>query len=686
MIRYRCAKCRALLESPSSLAGQHEECPLCGTKNVVPHSGEPGPGLWFAFGGLVGLAVLALATVVVWQTTRHSQRPESQARLVHPEEPLAPPTARTVNKDQETISPELVDGRDDMEAKKTSVSEARRPPAPLPRRTTGASDTVPRPIPTLRRQSRSGRLTVEEVNKRIVEQLFQATGERDVPRRQSFSATDWPDGKTLVRVLQDNVPILGAPNLNAPKLDVLGVARQGEIFALVNQKRMLSLVNPLSSVPDQSGVWYNVAQLEGKQGWIFAHPQGHRGSPIAIAVRNGKLVHPKDEIAQPGKTSTEAMDNAHAAGAKAGYNDGLRDGDAAGFEDAFKPAYDASFNETLTKLCDSGNYRRIPFYTFLAMASGFLLGFGIQYVVTFTLRKCRFLPDIDPILLGSHGTEYDLSALALPPVNHKHNGAVNDHKFMLLFFAVALLLFIGCRDQEKEVWEKGYEANYKAGTETGREGGEARGSKIGTEKGAAAAKEAAQNGRTWQLYKTLAIGWLTFGALAGLLAQYIVLLACRLSGRLQELFQALASQEAMGRTLRVALGSSSLSVYQHLTVAFVPAMKNSESYSIFEQLQRLRAKLMELVATEQLYAANIQAVENTLAQALEAASTVESFGKVGWGRLLALARAELAKVVSQAQAQANRGIRQDPHAQERALIQPHRKPASEGRSRRGRKE
>ena len=151
-------------------------------------------------------------------------------------------------------------------------------PAPASHRGSGVGNP---PVASLSHVARFGRLTVEEWNRLIVDRLFHYTGSRDVPRRKSTSPTDWPDAKGFVRVQQNNVPILGAPDLVAPSLNIFGVSSMGEMFALVDQKRVVALMNPLSNTPDQSGLWYKVQMLDGKQGWIFAEPQDHQGSPIA---------------------------------------------------------------------------------------------------------------------------------------------------------------------------------------------------------------------------------------------------------------------------------------------------------------------------------------------------------------------------------------------------------------------
>ncbi|MFZ4398315.1 MAG: hypothetical protein ACOYOU_22090, partial [Kiritimatiellia bacterium] len=167
------------------------------------------------------------------------------------------------------------------------------PPASMPRHRTGVASTT---RATTAQRPMFGPMTVESANQLIVEQLFQQTGNRDVSRRYSTSATDWPEATKVVRVEQDGVPILGAPDMASPRLDITGVASAGELCAFVDQKqRGAVLMNPLGNTPDQSGLWYQVRLLDGKQGWIFAEPQDHQGHPIArlFTVQNGGLVDPR---------------------------------------------------------------------------------------------------------------------------------------------------------------------------------------------------------------------------------------------------------------------------------------------------------------------------------------------------------------------------------------------------------
>ena len=61
MINYSCPNCGTLLASPSSLAGQYDECPVCRSKNVVPFSKSK--HLWWVTGVSVALVVGIIACI-----------------------------------------------------------------------------------------------------------------------------------------------------------------------------------------------------------------------------------------------------------------------------------------------------------------------------------------------------------------------------------------------------------------------------------------------------------------------------------------------------------------------------------------------------------------------------------------------------------------------------------------------
>ncbi len=133
-----------------------------------------------------------------------------------------------------------------------------------------------------------GRTTIDEANARIVDALVQQTGSRDVPRQRSRSPLDWPESSHLIRVQQDDVPILGVPDYTVPTLELVGVASKGEHLALVDWTAVQTRPNLLSRAPDHRGIWYKVRLLEGSEGWILARPYGRQGQPIAssLATRN----------------------------------------------------------------------------------------------------------------------------------------------------------------------------------------------------------------------------------------------------------------------------------------------------------------------------------------------------------------------------------------------------------------
>jgi tetratricopeptide (TPR) repeat protein len=75
MIKYSCPKCHAQLESPSSLGGKYDECPLCRSKNVVLSPRKSKRKLWWVCGGLAGVVLLACAGVLLWQAKKPSPTP-----------------------------------------------------------------------------------------------------------------------------------------------------------------------------------------------------------------------------------------------------------------------------------------------------------------------------------------------------------------------------------------------------------------------------------------------------------------------------------------------------------------------------------------------------------------------------------------------------------------------------------
>lgn len=75
MIYYDCPSCGAVLDAPSSLAGQRDDCPGCGAILVVPASGE----------GAAGPAAVATGPA------KHTAKPLAETTAEPTAEPLADP-------------------------------------------------------------------------------------------------------------------------------------------------------------------------------------------------------------------------------------------------------------------------------------------------------------------------------------------------------------------------------------------------------------------------------------------------------------------------------------------------------------------------------------------------------------------------------------------------------------------
>lgn len=137
------------------------------------------------------------------------------------------------------------------------------------------------------------------------------------------------------------------------------------------------------------------------------HDRSTQAGAGALALLLGLLLLCAMSACTPRNAVQEARDRGASDGRRDGHSDGEAEGHAATFEDA----EDAAYAETLNGLYASDNYRRVRGYTAGVLGVSFLLGFGLQYVALYLLRRNELLFDIDRIILRREATAVDLGGL-----------------------------------------------------------------------------------------------------------------------------------------------------------------------------------------------------------------------------------------------------------------------------------
>ena len=130
MIQYKCPKCGATLESPSSMASQQDKCPLCGQVCVVPQAKNRLPLILGASGAGAAVVVLAVAVAWLWPSADEPKE-SSQAGDAAGEKVLAkaPPEKKLVA-DEPKESPEArKTGGEKVLAKAPPGTELPTPPS-----------------------------------------------------------------------------------------------------------------------------------------------------------------------------------------------------------------------------------------------------------------------------------------------------------------------------------------------------------------------------------------------------------------------------------------------------------------------------------------------------------------------------------------------------------------------------
>jgi len=137
--------------------------------------------------------------------------------------------------------------------------------------------------------------SAEEGMGRISASLFRHASPDEINRRVSYRPEDWPAQVTrLVKIEKDGLTILGRPDLTADRLDVIGVTKGDEILQFIDQSKIVSFDNPLSSGPGNSGLWYKVRTLKGDEGWILVQPD-NQGSISATLLLSRNIPTPQSK-------------------------------------------------------------------------------------------------------------------------------------------------------------------------------------------------------------------------------------------------------------------------------------------------------------------------------------------------------------------------------------------------------
>jgi hypothetical protein len=116
---------------------------------------------------------------------------------------------------------------------------------------------------------------LEAYKRRYPDQAAQSIGFRSVPQAARYMV-----------VTRSEVPVLTQPNIAADQLSLLGIARAGEYYPVLDEvETVYTLNNPLSSRPNNGGKWCKVQTASGQIGWILAEPFGMGSRAFAQVVR-----------------------------------------------------------------------------------------------------------------------------------------------------------------------------------------------------------------------------------------------------------------------------------------------------------------------------------------------------------------------------------------------------------------
>ncbi|KAA3609178.1 MAG: hypothetical protein DWQ01_10190 [Planctomycetota bacterium] len=208
----------------------------------------------------------------------------------------------------------------------------------------------------------------------------------------------------------------------------------------------------------------------------------------------------------------------------------------------------------------------------LTVASSFLIGFGLQYGVTYLLRRNGEL------CIDRDGSR-------------QLNRSIG--------FLIAALALHSCKGELDKAHEKAYLEAYQAAFSEGKSGGRERGLDVGRTQGQHEGVEDAMTGRAWVLYRPMGVWAMLLGVAGGVAAQISALFYARKTDRLPS----------------------------PLAVALIPAMKRSEYYAYLKRKDEARQfkeeELEKARIKSDIVTSKIEARKNAELKRIRAVSTVK---------------------------------------------------------------
>jgi len=160
MIRYACTECGAVLESPSSLVGQQDTCPVCGQVSTVPQA-RSGLRTVLLMGSVGGVLLLAVAITLAWYFHSGMRRRPSPTSAIDSSLAREAKTEAATRKERSPASAIGVSYREQAQRPGVSVRPPHEPGARSPQAKTeqqGATAASPaRPVVAQKRRPQRGR-------------------------------------------------------------------------------------------------------------------------------------------------------------------------------------------------------------------------------------------------------------------------------------------------------------------------------------------------------------------------------------------------------------------------------------------------------------------------------------------------------------------------------------------------